>query len=490
MSKAKNDKCQHHDLYIDCSPEAGECGFGRPPAPKRLAAATASGRVSKDAQCATDGTDFNNGETFPGPLCLPDEALTIEPNDSPQSFRSWLQTAKGHGTMISSRRQTLYVIPPPDITPEVKGLMSGWANPKVPKGEETPGLPKGLNDGRVDDLCEYLQAFYHLMPVKVLESKYRWRKWDGTSRKGEKHIGIETPGPQSELVGVRYRSSLDGIATAQVCLSDILDAMIARVPPDAHAITMIVPFDTYEDEDDDFCCGRAFGGSRISIVSSFRYHPCLDFYSGIDLEHMWPASHCKSYVDELCGGSRPPLKRKKVANPAVVTRKLSSPIGAALEAAASSIVPRTKADYNALWFSRVARTLSHEVGHCVMLDHCVYFSCVMQGTAGMAEDVRQPPFLCPVCVEKLSYNVLCLIESKGSNKDKQRSWILGQHRAMKAFCEKWRNVGMFAGYEAWLDKRIESMVKVKGETAETKASIRAKPQPSSRVFAQWLDDDL
>lgn len=489
MSNASYDKCQHRDLYIDCSPEAQQCGFDRPPAPKRLAAATASGRVSKDAQYATDETDFNNGEAFPGPLCLPDEALSMEPDDAPQSFRSWLQTAKSGGVLISKRRSTLYVIPPPEITPELEGLMSGWTTPKVPKGGRMPGLPKGLTDGNVEDLCDYLRAFYHLMPVKILGPSYRWCKWEEPTSKGEQRIGLQTPGPWAEIVGVRYRRSPDGIAKFQVCLSDILDAMLPRVPSDAHAISMVVPFDTYEDDDDDFCCGRAFGGSRISIVSTFRYNPCVDLYSGIDLCHMWPASHCKAYVDGLCGLPQPASKRKKVENPSIVAKSPSTPMGAAIDAAARSVKVMGKSDYDALWFSRVARTLSHEVGHCVTLDHCVYFSCIMQGTAGMAEDVRQPPFLCPVCLEKLSRNLICLVETKGTDKAKQRSWILGQHRAMRDFCGKWWNVSMFAGYWAWLEKRIESMTGGKEEDVKTKASTKNGSQPSSRVFAQWLDDD-
>lgn len=482
MSKDHSDKCRHSDLYIDCSPHATECGFDRPSAPKRLAAATASGRVSKDAQYATDESHFNDGETFPGPLCLPEEAVSIDPKEPPQSFRSWLQTVRSQGVAISQQRRTIYVIPPPDTMPEVARLMSGWTTPKVPKGEETPGLPKGLEEHSAESLCEYLRAFYHLMPVKLLEARYRWRKWDEPTAKGERRIGLETPGPLPEVFGVRYRRSPDGVAKTQVCLSDILDAMLARVPKDAHATSMIVPFDTYEDEEDDFCCGRAYGGSRISVVSSFRYHPCLDFYSGIDLEHMWPASHCKTYVDDLCGLSQPPSNRKKGTQTSVVARSPASPIGASIKAAEPSIVPLTKTDYDALWFSRVARTLSHEVGHCVTLDHCVYFSCVMQGTAGMAEDVRQPPYLCPVCIEKLSYNMLRLVGGRGSEKDRQRVWVLGQHRAMKGFCRKWRNVGMFAGYEAWLDKRIESMVEGKREVIDLTS-------PSSDLFAQWLDDD-
>lgn len=505
--KAKPDKCQHRDLYIDCSPEARESGFERRNPQQRLAAATSSGRVTSRSQYATDEAVFNDPQTFPGPLVLPGEALAIDPEDSPQSFKSWHQTVNHYGIRVSEGRNTLYVIPPPEVTDEVKNLMAGWVDPVVPRGEKTPGVPKDLDSPGVDDLCDYLGAFYHAMEIRKFEPGFRFISWDSDAKsnpeKSEQRIGLATPGPAPEVVGVKYRPSIDGIAKGQLNLNDILDAMIPRVPPDAHAIVMMVDQDLYEDEDDDFCCGRAYGGSRVCVVATFRYHPCLDRYAGISLEHSWPASHCRSYADELCDVSQPPAKKAKGTGSPIVRRDNSTPMGAAVEAANGKMVPRTKMDCYGLWFGRAARTISHEIGHCVTLDHCVYFACVMQGTAGMAEDMRQAPYCCPVCIEKLSNNLCVLQGHGGPSIDTQRAWIRGQHRAMLEFCRNWSHVGMFAGLAAWLEKRLDAMggLECDGETvsldeqADNTTAATAEPQrltkgtASSKLFAQWLGEE-
>uniref|UniRef100_A0A8H7K4D3 Uncharacterized protein n=1 Tax=Bionectria ochroleuca TaxID=29856 RepID=A0A8H7K4D3_BIOOC len=106
--------------------------------------------------------------------------------------------------------------------------------------------------------------------------------------------------------------------------------------------------------------------------------------------------------------------------------------------------------------SRTARTMSHEIGHCMVLDHCSFFACVMQGTANIAEDVRQPPYLCPICLQKLS-NLLAPLIGKPTTPDIQMQFIQGQHEALARFCRRWPKVGMFAGLAAWMAQRLELM---------------------------------
>ncbi|KAK0723486.1 hypothetical protein B0T26DRAFT_750749 [Lasiosphaeria miniovina] len=78
----------------------------------------------------------------------------------------------------------------------------------------------------------------------------------------------------------------------------------------------------------------------------------------------------------------------------------ATPLGTAVKAARAA--SDLDIDLGRLWLSRVARTAVHELGHCFCLDYCVYYACVMQGTTGLAEDTRQPPYLCPVCLKKLT----------------------------------------------------------------------------------------
>ncbi|KAH7134206.1 hypothetical protein EDB81DRAFT_93294 [Dactylonectria macrodidyma] len=449
MARLKR-RCAHNNVYTGCSPAAEEAGFLQPPIEKRLAAATPPGRRTAE-KMATHPDEMQNEWSFPAPLVLPNDDLALDPKYPPQSLKSWL--TYNRKMPIKLPRNKIYVVQPPEVTSSVKAMMDGWETPRVPKEFATPDLPAGITSPSTDDLCNYLRSFYHKMVVEKHEGKFRWQAWGSGSKKNPKYIGLATPKPSEELIGVRFRPAPDGIARMQVNLNDVLDALIDRVPPDAYAIVMLTDLDIYEDEDDDFCCGRAYGESRIAVVSSFRYNPKLDVYSDIQLGHMWPTSHCESYVDELCGADKHQCKRAKVSSSLP-----DSPLVAAIAACNVVPIPKTRDELAGMWFSRVARTMAHELGHCLGLDHCVYYACAMQGSAGMAEDMRQPPYLCPVCLSKISW-ALCSFVGPGVFVNLQRDYIEQRYNALRTFCENWKHVGMFAGYQAWIDGRIEEKKK-------------------------------
>jgi len=53
----------------------------------------------------------------------------------------------------------------------------------------------------------------------------------------------------------------------------------------------------------------------------------------------------------------------------------------------------------------VLKTVVHEVGHAFSLDHCVEFSCCMNGSNDAEEGELQPLELCPSCLKKLAWNI-------------------------------------------------------------------------------------
>lgn len=142
------------------------------------------------------------------------------------------------------------------------------------------------------------------MKVRKLEGGCQWEIWNHGGKRSRRveRIGLQVKlgAGDTDVYGVRYRPSPDGIAKNQLNLNDLLDVMIRLLPSDAFAVVFLVDHDLYEDEEDDFCAGRAYGGSRVSVVSSLRYHPSLDSFADIIHEHMWPASHCTQFVDNLC----------------------------------------------------------------------------------------------------------------------------------------------------------------------------------------------
>ena len=453
--------CSHKHPRLDESPHAANAGFVRPPPLKRQAATTTSGRSGNGHAFAKHS---RLEHLFPGPLVLPDDALAIDPKESPQSLRSWV--SETHRNPVTSRRKTIYVAPTPKVDKGLHRTVGGWTVPSVLPAP----LKGGCNPPDSELVRQYLEAFYHPLPVKMLPGEVRFVPWTGDKsdqpRKQHQYVGLQIG---NSVTRITSRPSPDQVYPQQLNLNDILDAAIEALPEDAYAFVMLADHDLYEDEDDDFCCGRAYGGSRVAVVSSARYHPVLDEATGIEREHMWPFSHCEAYVRRLCEDAEaadPNPKRRKTAAPiwsgaqrvgSISTAPFTAVIAAGLAA------PGPANSLTGLWLSRMARTAAHEVGHCFCLAHCSYYACVMQGTAGIAEDMRQPPYLCLVCLTKVTRAIGDV--EKGVD-DVQL--MIGRYTALAKFCERWKRVAMFAAYGCWLDQRIE----------------RLKPAPSAARSAE------
>ncbi|KAJ8606792.1 hypothetical protein MRB53_040718 [Persea americana] len=279
------------------------------------------------------------------------------------------------------------------------------------------------------------------MLVKQYTGPLTFDRWDRTTNLTQ--IALQTV---SEAIRIRTRLCPDGLFSRQLHLNDLLDAAEAILPIDAYAILLLVDHDLYEDDDDDFCCGRAYGASRIAVVSSARYTPLLDAHNKIDREHVWPASHCQAYVNTCCGANESTSRRANDSGDPMMPQDelASSAMRAAVDA--FQACPPIDDDLDrlqALWSSRVVRTVVHELGHCFGLDHCVYYACNMQGTASMAEDLRQPPYLCPIDSAKI-------FAATGGD-------FASTYQALLEFCDARPGVHMLAAFAAWLRTRLRTM---------------------------------
>jgi archaemetzincin len=447
MSKS----CQHKLLQLTPSAFAAEAGFHRPDAKRRLAATTNSGRLPASNSKNVEADARALSGTFPGPLVLPWDDLNHDPDWPAQSFRSWLNEEERN--QPTAERETLYIAAVPKIDWNVR-YMRDWIRPNIKDGEPPSKKLKGedplqeLESPDVGPVIEYLSAFYHGLPVTQFPTALRFVPWKAS--KGKKfptYVGLQYG---DRMTRIRVRPSPDGTFKGQLNLNDILDAAIAMLPTDAYSIMLLVDHDIYEDEDDDYCCGRAYGGSRVAVVQSARYHPMLDLKDKIDHAHMWPASHCKDYVDKLC--AEEDVKPPKSTPP---TSSDSGAIRAAITTASQIAPPSSREELQALWFSRIARTVAHELGHCLGMDHCVYYACNLQGTAGMSEDGRQPPYLCPVCLTKVSYAIAC--ELQNGDEESRQKYVRARYEALLHFCAQWKHVGLFSGYGAWIESRLYAL---------------------------------
>lgn len=411
-----------------------------------MAATTPSGRFPREGlEKEPELFEF----TFPGPLVLPGDDLACDPSHPPQSLRSWSSLKERN--KVSYNRKTIYVARPPSISSGLS-CMSESIAPAAPgekKGNKMV-VPGGVRPPRFEDTLAYLQAFYHGFTVKEYTPTLRLEPWE-ESRKSPRtpsFIGLKE-GPADSCTRVRVRPSPDGLFPHQLNLDDLLDGAIRVLPRNAYALLLLVDHDLYEDEGDDFCCGRAYGGSRVAVVSSARYSPHLHEHQGVDPQHLWPASHCAAHVAARCGlSSVLPRPGRRVTSADADAPAPSAPLHRAV--AAFRAAPATGSDGEGLWLFCLARTAAHELGHCLGMAHCVYYACVMQGTAGVAEDCRQPPYPCPVCAAKL---MRAAGEAAGTVFD-GRTHEREVYEVMLSFCEKWRRIGVWAGYAAWLEARL------------------------------------
>ncbi|KAF4167427.1 hypothetical protein CNMCM6936_005043 [Aspergillus lentulus] len=203
---------------------------------------------------------------FPAPLVLPGDDLALDPGYPPQSFREWLVEEDRNN--VTSDRKTVYVVAPPEYDEDAY-FAQAWASPRVGKTQHQLVAPNP------EDIVGYLAAFYHGVPVKRLRvSDFRFVPWDGQkSKTSPRFIGLAV---SDECIGIRTRACPDQVYPRQLNLDDLLDVAISILPKDAYALCLLVNHDLYEDADDTFVCGRAYGGSRVAVVSSARYCPTLD----------------------------------------------------------------------------------------------------------------------------------------------------------------------------------------------------------------------
>lgn len=318
-----------------------------------------------------------------------------------------------------------------------------WTSPQLSNSHGGVGKPRKRSTDtpiptpETKDVVKYLKAFYHGMIVKKLPLDLTFTSWGDedqtstTDSASPRFIGLKTI---RESVRIRTRPRPDDLFPTQLCLNDLLDVAISVLPKDAYALLMLVDHDLYEDEDDDFCCGRAYGGSRVAVVSNARYNPVLDVVQGVEREHAWPASHCEKYVKGACATDSPLSRKAKVdgapvENPDAETNALEAAVRAH-----RSIPPYEASGPEHLasvWLSRTARTASHELGHCFGIDHCVYHACVMQATASMAEDVRQPPYLCPAELAKMQRALGLTDKDVMERYEALRSSVTGMEAALR-----------------------------------------------------------
>lgn len=383
MAKSGDQTCRHNSLIFTPSSHAIIAGYEQADPRTRLAA-TCTRTIREVPRDAI----VHASSTYPAPLVLPEDDLAWEPKSQPQTFRAWSQLKER--IRVIPKRRTVYFAGPPSVEAGLE-YMKDWAKPRVEHKTQEKAVPFPATE----QVLGYLKAHYHGLPIKLLpapgllftqDAKDAVPKARGKikAKQPEKPVIWLSATTSTEAIGIGYRETPNGAYSHQLNLNDLLDAAIDILPDDAYALLMMVEHDIFEDEEDDFACGRAYGGSRIAVVSGARYNPILDIDQGIEREHSWPASHCKQYVQDCCEGNENINYNRKMPKVTIkhgevidVTADEEEPKDTPMHAAlaAHSALPSLEKKLSSkllsgLWLGRVVRTAGHELGHCFGIGHC------------------------------------------------------------------------------------------------------------------------
>jgi len=130
----------------------------------------------------------------------------------------------------------------------------------------------------------------------------------------------------------------------QILTRDVLIFLKRRLPADAFCLLAITMEDLYPHPSWNFVFGQASFHDRVGVFSFARYDP--------------------AFYGELRGK-----------------------------------------DYQEVLLRRSCKVLVHEMAHMFSLEHCIFFSCVMNGSNHLQESDARPFSLCPVCLRKLQSSI-------------------------------------------------------------------------------------
>ncbi|KAK1829773.1 hypothetical protein QBC39DRAFT_310447 [Podospora conica] len=459
--------CSHPFLHVDVSPSTIKTPgfkhyFRRPTYAERLDAATPTGGPSKIRyDAATARAEATLAQTFPAPLVLPGDWLFEHPETyhegCHQPLSLWRERRPRWCTSVRDL-QAVYVVPPPSIPDELAFLKS-WS---APSGENYVDSSSAAN--MTKDIFDYLGAHFHPVPVHLLPPRLRFTtEPGGGTDDSEPALSLRIAGPKGpDWDPISTRPAPDGVFPQQLDVDCFLSRDqfddLSR-PGERIMVVMVVEQDLFDAEDPEtspLCShwkvldGRSLTELPAVVVSAARYHPSLFREKGlsgeIDMRHVWPSSHCRNSIESKC---RWRVARGRDEGCALGAEDTA--MGAAMRAAVG--VHETGED---AWFGRVVRRLTRQLGNLSEMGDCAYYACVMQHSLSIAEEVTQPPYLCPVCLTKWT-EVITEYGHGGSASDSEL--VLERYERLRMVTEGWkdRNAPMLVGYHAWLEKRVEHL---------------------------------
>lgn len=204
----------------------------------------------------------------------------------------------------------------------------------------------------------------------------------------------------------------------QLHVNDILD-MIDKTYFSANESLHIIGvtlWDLYLNDSDLFVVG--WSKTNCAVFSFARYDPLFATAAVGDMNQQHPIERSSSLEQQL----EQQQQQQRQQQPEQTHRSYSRE---------STILRRS------------LKTITHELLHLYGLRHCIYFSCLMNGTASLFEDDLATMFLCPVCLRKLHSMIQFSLEER--YQDLMNFFLDGEYAS--CFCSE----------VAWLSKRIDQL---------------------------------
>ena len=236
-------------------------------------------------------------------------------------------------------------------------------------------LPLGEFDAfacapKFSDLAEYASVFFSLkvevlpairLEVDRLEGRVFWLD---TPPEGEgHHQGRRKSG---RVTKHRLEARFDrGSGRYQLQADSLVNWIDLVMPADALCLVALTMSDIYQSPSDLFVAGLAGVRHRVGVFSLKRYDPTATFST----EH---------WHDVAAGKGR-----DVVAGKGRETEPSPSDLRTILQ--------------------RSCKLLVHELSHLLCVDHCIFYSCCMNGSGHLTEDFQQSMHLCPVDLRKLQH---------------------------------------------------------------------------------------
>jgi len=359
-------------------------GF-HPPSSKKCLEAIGSGPLMRE---------YDNGDNFfreiPKPTSVDD--WLAQYNETGQTYKQFLRECPWLSDRKLKYIRSLFV-PTGTNLPQ-----------KYPRGKLYL-LPLGEFDGvttpNFTDLAEYAQLFFCLpvevLPPVTLEIDKDVVYWVDTieSREQSRHQAATRKSMRTAKYRLDSRFD-DKSGHYQLHVNSVLLKLKQCIPNDALCLMALTMSDLYDASTDLFVAGMAAGNHRVGTFSFCRYDPTLTFST-----EFWHQLH--------------------------------------------NVVPVEASERRKLILQRSCKLLVHEISHLLGIDHCIWYSCCMNGSGHLSEDFEQSMHLCPVDLRKLQ--TLCNFD------------VVERYKALLAFFEKHKLVT-----EAqWVRKRIRFIVQSAGK---------------------------